>query len=149
MSTKHEEITNATTADQERIRELFSVDPEKFYPPAPPPWTEEKPEPTCYSSTTRLPTDSKARKEIPLWSGLVEYFPDALIAVAQVSYAGSKQHHPDKPLHWDRSKSTDQKDTLLRHLWESGTIDIDGQRHSAKVCWRALALLQLEIEAER
>lgn len=40
----------------------------------------------------------------------------------------------------------DQEDTLLRHLWESGTVDIDGHRHSAKVAWRALAMLQLEIE---
>lgn len=94
----------------------------------------------------KLPTDPKERKKIPLWSGLVKYFPDALAAVAAVSYRGNEQHNPGKPLHWDRSKSMDQEDTLLRHLWESGTVDTDGHRHSAKVAWRALALLQLEIE---
>jgi hypothetical protein len=96
-----------------------------------------------------LPTDAKERKKIPLFTGLVKYFPDALIAVAKVSYAGNEQHNPGQPLHWAREKSTDQEDTMLRHLWESGTIDVDGQRHSAKMAWRALAILQLEIEAER
>lgn len=93
-----------------------------------------------------LPTDPKARKKVPLWSGLVKYFPDALAAVAAVSYQGNEQHNPGKPLHWDRSKSMDQQDTLLRHLWESGTADVDGHLHSAKVAWRALAMLQLELE---
>jgi hypothetical protein len=93
-----------------------------------------------------LPTEAKARKEIPLWTGLVKYFPDALAAVARVSFIGNEQHNPGQPVHWARGKSMDQEDTLLRHLWESGTLDVDGQRHSAKVAWRALAMLQLEIE---
>jgi hypothetical protein len=94
-----------------------------------------------------LPEDSKSRKEIPLARGLVDYFPDALARVAAVSYAGSKQHHPGEELHWDRSKSTDHADCLLRHFFERGKLDTDGIRHSAKVAWRALAMLQLEIEA--
>ena len=40
----------------------------------------------------------------------------------------------------------DQGDTMIRHYMERGTIDTDGQRHSAKMAWRALALLQLELE---
>jgi hypothetical protein len=93
-----------------------------------------------------LPTDPQARKDIPLASGCLDYFPDALAAVAATSLAGSRQHHPDEPLHWDRSKSGDEADALLRHLIQRGTIDTDGIRHSAKVAWRALALLQKEIE---
>jgi hypothetical protein len=31
---------------------------------------------------------------------------------------------------------------------ERGGIDADGVRHSAKMVWRALAILQLELEAE-
>lgn len=93
-----------------------------------------------------LPSDPKERKKIPLWSGLMQYFPDALIAVAKVSYAGNEQHNPGQPLHWAREKSSDQEDTLLRHLMERGTIDSDGMRHSAKCAWRALAMLQLELE---
>lgn len=96
-----------------------------------------------------LPTDAKERKKIPLYSGLIKYFPDALIEVAKVSQAGNDQHNPNEPLHWDRSKSTDQEDTLIRHMFEAGTLDSDGQRHSAKVAWRSLALLQLEIESDR
>ena len=55
-----------------------------------------------------LPADAKTRKEIPIATGCIDYFPDALAAVAAVSFAGSKQHHPDKPLHWDRNKSADE-----------------------------------------
>ena len=69
--------------------------------------------------------------------------------VARVSLAGNKQHHPDKPLHWDRTKSTDDLDALSRHLIDAGKIDSDGIRHSAKVAWRALANLQKEIENEK
>lgn len=96
-----------------------------------------------------LPTDPKERKEIPLWSGLFKYFPDALVAVARLSFIGNKQHNPGQPLHWARDKSTDQEDTLLRHLLESGTFDTDGVRHSTKCAWRSLAKLQLEIERDR
>lgn len=99
--------------------------------------------------TTSLPTDPSARKAIPLCRGLLDYFPDALAVVAEVSRVGSQQHHPDKPIHWDRSKSTDEADALMRHLIDRGKIDSDGQRHTAKVAWRALALLQKEIEAEK
>lgn len=94
-----------------------------------------------------LPTSAADRKTVPLWSGLMQYFPDALVAVAHLSYVGNQQHNPGQPLHWAREKSTDQEDTLMRHLLERGTVDIDGIRHSAKVAWRALAMLQLEIEA--
>ena len=93
--------------------------------------------------------EAKKRKEQPLYSGCFAYFPDALIAVAEVSFLGNQWHNPGQPLHWDRSKSMDQHDALLRHLTGAGTIDSDGIRHSAKVAWRALAALQLEIEASR
>ena len=96
-----------------------------------------------------LPIDAKARKGIPLYTGLIKYFPDALVAVAEVSRVGGEQHHPGEPLHWDRNKSTDEHDALCRHLWESGTVDTDGIRHSAKVAWRALAMLQKELENDR
>jgi hypothetical protein len=49
-------------------------------------------------------------------------------------------------MHWDRNKSTDQADCILRHMVDRGKVDADGLRHSAKVAWRALALLQVEIE---
>ncbi len=89
------------------------------------------------------------RKQTPVYSGVLNYFPDAIREVAQCSYMGNQQHNPDKPLHWDRSKSGDELDALTRHLLEAGTIDTDGVRHSAKVAWRALANLQKEIEKDK
>ena len=96
-----------------------------------------------------LPTDPLARKAIPIATGCLDYFPDALAAVAECSQIGNEQHNPGKPLFWDRSKSTDEADALIRHFMERGKIDTDGVRHSAKAAWRALALLQKEIEAGR
>lgn len=93
-----------------------------------------------------LPTDARERKKIPIATGFLDYFPLAVCAVAEVSRVGSKQHHPDEPLHWDKNKSTDEADCLLRHFLERGTFDTDGQRHSAKVAWRAMALLERELE---
>ena len=90
--------------------------------------------------------NKQKRKQLPVYSGVLKYFPDALAEVSKVSRAGNEQHHPDKPLHWDRSKSTDELDALTRHLLEAGKIDTDGIRHSAKVAWRALSNLQKEIE---
>lgn len=88
------------------------------------------------------------RKAHPMARGLIDYFPDALAAVANVSYVGNEQHNPGEELHWARGKSNDQADCLIRHLVARGTKDDDGLRHTAKVAWRALAMLQLEIEGE-
>lgn len=95
-----------------------------------------------------LPTDAQARKAAPLAEGLLWYFPNALAAVAEVSKAGNEQHNPGQPMHHARGKSTDHADCLLRHLVDAGKVDSDGMRHSAKVAWRALALLQEELERE-
>lgn len=90
-----------------------------------------------------------SRKDMPIFSGVLMYFPDAFLELSKVSKAGNDQHNPGQPLHWDKSKSKDEADALVRHLLESGTLDIDGMRHTAKVAWRALALLQREIENEK
>ncbi len=94
-----------------------------------------------------LPTDSKARKDVPLYSGLLKYFPDALCAVAELSRVGNEQHNPGQPMHWSREKSSDHGDCIVRHQADAGTFDTDRVRHSTKVAWRALAQLQLELEA--
>jgi len=96
-----------------------------------------------------LKTASAAqRKGMPLTTGVLDYFPDALLAVAECSRVANDQHNPGEPMHWNRDKSTDHVDCLGRHLLERGCIDTDGVRHSAKVAWRALAALQIEIENE-
>lgn len=89
------------------------------------------------------------RKNAPVARGVLDYFPDALLEVANLSRIGNEQHNPGQPMHWAREKSTDHADCIIRHLIDRGTIDTDGVRHAAKVAWRALALLQLEIEASR
>lgn len=94
-----------------------------------------------------LPTDAQARKNMPVCRGVLWYFPDAIATVAEVSRKGNEQHNPGEPMHWARGKSMDQEDAIARHLIEAGKIDSDGVRHSAKLAWRALALLQLELEA--
>ena len=95
-----------------------------------------------------LPTNNLHRKGLPITTGVLDYFPDALAAVAEVSRIGNDKHNPGQPLHWSKHLSTDHADCLIRHFLDRGTRDSDGGRHRAKVAWRALADLQMEIEAE-
>jgi hypothetical protein len=94
-----------------------------------------------------LPTDDAERKKIQLYSGLFGYFMAALVEVAKCSYAGNLQHYgnADK-LQWVQAKSNKHADKILSHLADHGKFDTDGIRHSAKVAWRALALLQMEMQ---
>lgn len=96
-----------------------------------------------------VPIDAATRKSIPLCTGCLDYFPDALLEVAELSRIGNDQHNPGQSLHWAKEKSTDEADALMRHQVDRGKRDVDGVRHSTKVAWRALAQLQREIEAER
>jgi hypothetical protein len=98
---------------------------------------------------TLLPTAAEERKQIPITTGVFDYFPRALAEVARISKAGNDQHNPGQDLHWAKHKSTDHADCIGRHLIERGTRDpVDGQRHSGKLAWRALANLEIELEAE-
>lgn len=88
------------------------------------------------------------RKEYPIGTGFLDYFPLATAEVSNVSFVGNIQHNgPNTPLKWDRSKSTDESDALIRHYLQRGTVDTDGVRHSAKLAWRAMAFLEKELEA--
>jgi len=98
---------------------------------------------------SHVPSDAAERKNLPICRGVIDYFPLALLAVAEVSRVGNDQHNPGEPLHWARSKSTDHADCILRHLIDRGKLDSDSLRHSAKLAWRALALLQEELENDR
>tara|TARA_R100001463_G_scaffold38673_5_gene82952 strand:- start:1353 stop:1631 length:279 start_codon:yes stop_codon:yes gene_type:complete len=88
-----------------------------------------------------LPTNAEERKAIPIYTGFVKYFPDAMAAVAKISLKGGIQHgQTPETLHWDRSKSGDELDAMMRHV-----IDEDW----AQVAWRAMANLQKQIEEEQ
>lgn len=99
--------------------------------------------------------NSEYRKEFSITSGLLDYFPDAAAAVAQVSFFGNEKHNPGQPMHHARGKSMDHADCIARHLVERGGFDVitvNGVermvRHSAALAWRAMALCQEEIERE-
>lgn len=108
---------------------------------------EQAPTQTVPKPQDSIKSDVERRKRQPLASGVLDYFPAALRAVAECSLVGNEQHNPGQPLHHARDKSADHPDALLRHLADRGSIDTDGVRHSAKVAWRALAMLQEELEA--
>ena len=86
------------------------------------------------------------RKDYPVWTGVINYFPDALMEISRVSKIGNEQHHKGKPLHWDKNKSIDHLDALTIHLIQAKEDDDDGVSHLAKVAWRALAALQTKLE---
>ena len=92
------------------------------------------------------------RKEYPVYTGFLKYFPDAIQAVAHLSYVANEQHNPGEILHWAKEKSTDEPDAMMRHLLDhaKGTrYDSDGILHITKVCWRSLSFLQRELEKEQ
>ena len=100
-----------------------------------------------------LPTDSETRKDVPVFSGCIKYFPAAIAGVAKISKAGNDKHNPGQELHHDRSKSLDHKDCILRHLMdtedliaalERGQIESTEQILSEvnALAWRALAYSQ-------
>ncbi|MDP3939591.1 MAG: DUF5664 domain-containing protein [Deltaproteobacteria bacterium] len=95
-------------------------------------------------------SESRRRKEMPLARGCMDYFPDALLAVAELSFLANEKHNPGEPMHWSKGKSNDHADCCARHLLDRGTW-IEGEyarrvRHSTAAAWRALANLQTEIE---
>lgn len=96
-----------------------------------------------------LPNLPGPRKTMPIATGVLDYFPLAMAEIARISKAGNDQHNPGQPLHWNRGKSSDHADCVVRHLIERGTIDTDGMRHTGKAAWRMMALLQEELEAEQ
>jgi hypothetical protein len=100
------------------------------------------------AAASPLPTDPKARKGVPIYSGFIRYFPRAIAAVAHLSQVGNDQHNPGQPLHWDRSKSGDELDALMRHLMEADGVDADGVAHVVKCAWRAMAAAEKYLEKQ-
>lgn len=98
--------------------------------------------------------NSAIRKGSPLFSGVLMYFPDALLEVSRHSQAGNDKHNPGQPLHWSKDKSKDHADCIARHLIDIGkTWDArdpeNGAYHATALAWRALALLQIVLETAK
>ena len=105
---------------------------------------------------TRIENDTEPdkaadRKATPVYSGVLKYFPNALKEVSKCSLAGQKQHNQGDELYWDKSKSFDNEDALVRHLIDHSVnpMDDDNVLHLAKCAWRALAALEIYLENER
>lgn len=98
-----------------------------------------------------MPEDAAARKQTPIATGVLGYFPDALAEVAKVSYIGNDKHNPGQPLHWARGKSTDQLDAAVRHIVDylkGMRSDASGNVVLAQAAWRILAQCQLDCEQD-
>jgi hypothetical protein len=104
-------------------------------------------EPAMPTRARLIEGGSGYRKGFPMCTGLLDYFPDALAAIAEVSFKGNQKHNPGEPMHHARGKSMDHADCIMRHLLERGGFD-GGIRHTAALAWRACALLQEELENE-
>jgi hypothetical protein len=99
------------------------------------------------------PTESQRRKETPVFTGFLRYFPRASRAVARLSFKGDRKHNPEKkpgdPPTWTRSKSADHGDCIVRHQLTFDQIDPEnGEYHAVAVAWRALAQLEILLEKE-
>lgn len=81
----------------------------------------------------------------PVLRGVVQYFPHALMAVAEVSAHGASKYT------WKGWESVPDGvdrygDALVRHLVKESYEDLDpdsGLLHAAQVAWNALARLEL------
>ena len=96
---------------------------------------------------SKLPENDAQRKAIRIYDGFMKYFPDAIIEVTKCSCRGNEQHHKDDPLWWDKTKSKEELNSMMRHLIEAQeTNSIDDW---ARVAWRAMANLQRRCDAIR
>jgi hypothetical protein len=116
-------------------------------------WAPRQPDPVPvltqpHPADLALPDEDAVRGDYPMFDGLLAYFPNALAEVAKVSKIGNDQHNPGQPMHWARNKSTDHENKIVRHLVDAGKLDGRGVRHTARLAWRALAMLQEELERD-
>lgn len=104
------------------------------------------------TGTNVSPTNIDNRKDYPVFNGVLKYFPLALLEISKVSRIANEQHNPGEPMHWAKEKSIGTGDEAIRHLmdWGRGEInDTDGVKHLAKFAWRALELLERNLQNEK
>jgi len=96
--------------------------------------------------------NSQERKERPVALGFLTYFPDAIMETSYHSFLANDKHNPNTPVHWDKSKSQDNLDSLVRHIidYQKGErYDDDGLKILTAISWRAMAFVQIELEKEK
>jgi hypothetical protein len=100
--------------------------------------------------TGRSPHDPGAKLDAgksPVYQGLLDYFPRACLAVAEVSAAGAAKYA------WKGWETVPDginrySNALGRHIINKaieGKYDPEGFLHSAQIAWNALATLELEL----
>jgi len=94
-----------------------------------------------------LPTDAKERKGLPIGTGVLDYFPLTMAEIAKASLAGNRQHMPGEVLHWDRSKSSDDFDAMIRHALQRNDPDDGEVSHAGAMAWRACAVAEKILES--
>lgn len=96
-----------------------------------------------------LPEDDATRATYPMADGCLDYFPNALAEVSKISFEGNQKHNPGEPMHWNRGKSLDHRNKIIRHTVESKGDSELAIYHAAQAAWRCLAHLQQMIERVR
>jgi len=109
--------------------------------------------------------NDKERKNTPVFKMRTRYFPKALREVTKVCVANNVRYNPDREpadINWARGKSADQLGSLDRHITErevdgkvfeaidpaiAAKVGFDRIYVMAEAAWRALAQLELDIEA--
>ena len=91
------------------------------------------------TTNRRLGNSSVERKAVPIYTAFIKYFPDAIIEVTKNSVRGNLQHNTPDKIFWDKDKSKDELDALMRHMIEEDW---------ASVAWRAMANLQRKCDEE-
>lgn len=92
-------------------------------------------------------TDSKLRKQMPVYRGFLGYFPDAVHLVSMLSARANEKHAPGQPIQWVKGVSADHEDCLARHLVDIDKMDPEmGLDYRVHVAWRGMAQLQAAIE---
>lgn len=92
-----------------------------------------------------FPTDAQERRGCPVFSGLLNYFPHACVAVAKWSMIANEQHNTGEEMHWAKEKSVGTGDQLVRHLMEA--MQEDTEEAWCAMAWRALELLERRLES--
>ena len=92
-----------------------------------------------------IPDDNAERKAIPVYSGFIQYFPHAIAAIAKHPAICNEQHNPGAPLHWAIDKSTEELDSLCRHMLNGSDQNIED---AVAMAWRAIANLERKLTGE-